>query len=144
MSISKPKVFDFLNSINSASKKSLFAGGNALEEGANPESPSKSYVPFVINRSLSYFQDTILLANEMNINHHLPPKMQYDFLKNAAKPRKRFAKWAKPVPDNDMIDGIVLAYQCSRAKAREFAKVMSPDNAKEFSARMKRHINAPS
>lgn len=137
--------FDFLNSINSASRKSLFAEHSALDGGeATPDSPSKNYVPFVINRSLSYFQDTILLANEMNMNHHLPPKMQYDFLKNAVKPRKRFAKWAKTAPDGEMIDHIVMAYQCSRTRAREFAEVMSPEDAKEFSTRMRRHKDGSS
>jgi len=29
----------------------------------------KSYNAFMINRSLSYFQDTVFFANEMNLQH---------------------------------------------------------------------------
>ena len=28
----------------------------------------KEYVPFIVNRGLGFFQDTVLLANEMNYN----------------------------------------------------------------------------
>ena len=134
--------FDFLNSINSASKKSLFDGCNALEEELNPDSPSKSYVTFVINRSLSYFQDTILLANEMNVNHNLAPKMQYDFLKGSVKPRKRFAKWAKSLPDEQVIDLLVKTYGYSRTRAREAVSVMSHDDLKQFTETVNRGKNS--
>jgi hypothetical protein len=50
--------FDFINAIN-FTKKDLFS-----------EDPmaKKDYAPFIINRGLGYFPDTVLYANEMNRN----------------------------------------------------------------------------
>lgn len=55
----------------------------------------KNYNSFLVNRGLSYFQDTVLLANEMNRNHHIDAKLQYDFLFHIVRKRKRFSKWVK-------------------------------------------------
>jgi len=55
----------------------------------------KSYPSFIINKCLGSFTDSILFANEMNKNSHLPKKLQYDFLINTLKPRKRFTPWVK-------------------------------------------------
>ena len=55
----------------------------------------KDYNAFMVNRGLSYFSDTILMANEMNINHHLESRLQFDFLINIIKKKRRFSKWLK-------------------------------------------------
>ena len=54
------KPFDFINDINTG-KKDLINGSD------NPELAEKIYSPFLTNRSLSYFSDTVSLANEMNM-----------------------------------------------------------------------------
>ena len=61
--------FEYVNSIN-MTKKDLMVDDIA----------EKGYAPFMINRSLSYFNDTVLMANEMNMHHHLDNKLQYSFL----------------------------------------------------------------
>lgn len=61
----------------------------------NDEEAVRKYPPFIINKCLSSFTDSILYANEMNKNHFLDKKMQYDFFINSLKPRKRFAAWIK-------------------------------------------------
>ena len=53
------------------------------------------YNPFIINRSLSYFKDTILYANEINQNGHLDSRLQFDFFINIIRKRKRFSSWLK-------------------------------------------------
>lgn len=55
----------------------------------------KGYPPFIINKCLSGFTDSILFANEMNIHNHLDKQMQYDFYLNSLKPRKRFSPWLR-------------------------------------------------
>ena len=60
--------FDFVNSIN-YSKKNLMVDEQSEEE----------YIPFLTNRALSYFPDTILYAQEMNINGHIDKKLQYNY-----------------------------------------------------------------
>ena len=100
---------DILNSINFG-KNDLF--------GENEEVMNKAYVPFVINRSLSYHTDGVLLANEMNKHTHIDKRMQYDFYRHALAKGKRFSKWHKSENDDDLA---LLAkhYRCSRVKAEE-------------------------
>ena len=86
--MSKKSPFDFLNSINYTKK-------NLIQEPQD----EKEYVPFIVNRGLGYFQDTVILANEMNVNCHIDNKMQYDFLKSTVRKRKRFSKWLKAEDD---------------------------------------------
>ena len=58
--------FQYLNSINT-SKKDIMEDDIA----------EKVYAPFMINRSLSYFYDTVGMANVMNRFHHISNKLQY-------------------------------------------------------------------
>ena len=66
------------------------------------EQSEKDYVPFIVNRGLGYFQDTVLLANEMNVNCHIDSKLQYDFLKSTVNKKKRFSKWLKADEDKKL------------------------------------------
>lgn len=76
---------DYLNSINHDKTPLL---------DSHPE-VEKSYAPYVINRCMSYFPDTILYANSMNLRSGLDKKMQFDYLRLSIRPRKRFSKWMK-------------------------------------------------
>ena len=86
----------------------------------------KQYIPFVINRSLSYFPDTVSLANVMNRYHHIDNKLQYYFLINILRKRKRFSKWMKPEKESD-IEVIKEYYGYSNEKARQALTLLSPD-----------------
>jgi hypothetical protein len=100
--------FDFINTINSRDKKDL-----VKEEG---EEVLKQYVPFIINRTLSYFPETVMAANEMNRLAHLDPLLQYHFLLSSVRPGKRFAKWAKKVENGDL-DAVRKYYGYNYEKA---------------------------
>jgi len=105
--------FDYLNSINDT-KVNLMVD----------EASEKAYPPFMINRGLSYFPDTVLLANEMNRLHHAPKPMQYEFLINTVRKKKRFSKWLKPQEHEDLL--IVKEYYgYSNEKARSALSVLS-------------------
>ena len=105
--------FEYVNSINYTKK-------NIMD---TPEK-EKSYNPFMINRSLSYFNDTVILANEMNKNHHLDGRLQYSFLINIVRKRKRFSKWNKPQKHND-IDVVKQYYGYSNEKAEQVLPLLS-------------------
>ena len=93
------------------------------------EDEEKAYSPFIINRGLSYFSDTVLLANEMNRAAHIDHRMQYDFLRTAIRSRKRFSKWAKKTtPAN--IEVIKEYYGYSDAKAQSVEDLISDDDIK--------------
>ena len=106
------KPFDLINSITY--KKDIVMDNS--NEG--------SYNPFITNRSLSQFIDCILLANEMNQRHHIDNKLQYDYLINRIRPRKRFKKWDKKL-DNENIQLIKEYYSCSNDKARVALSLLS-------------------
>ena len=86
----------------------------------------KQYVPFMVNRSLSYFQDTVLMANEMNLNAHLDNRLQFDFFINIVRKRKRFSKWFKPETQSD-VEVVKTYYGYSNEKARQVLSLLTKD-----------------
>ena len=55
----------------------------------------KKYPPFIVNKCIAPFTDTLILVNEINQLHHLDKKLQFDYLLNSIRPRKRFTPWVK-------------------------------------------------
>ena len=98
--------FDYVKAINSTKKDIMVDDISEAE-----------YQAFVINRSLSYFPDTVLYANEMNLNSHLPARLQFDFFINIIKKRNRFSKWFKPI-EIQSIDIVKEYYGYSNEKAK--------------------------
>ena len=98
--------FEYLNSINNTKKDIMI-----------DDIAEKGYNSFMVNRGLSYFADTVVIANEMNRNHHLDARMAYDFLINIVRKRKRFSKWIKPETVSD-VEVVKEYYGYSNEKAR--------------------------
>lgn len=98
--------FDYVNSIN-ISKKDIMTD----------DISEKAYPAFMVNRALSYFNDTVLYANEMNVNHHLDNILQYHFLISIVRKKKRFSKWLKPQEVNNL-ELIKEYYGYSNEKAK--------------------------
>ena len=107
---------DYLYSINQ-SKKNILDGDTDAERG---------YPPYIINRCLSSFTDTVLFANEMNKNPHLPKKMQYDFFINSVKPRKRFSPWSRK-ESLDYLDVVKEYYGYNDDKALQALRILTKD-----------------
>lgn len=97
----------------------------------------KEYPPFMVNRSLSYFPDCVLMANEMNINHHLDKRLQFDFLINIVRKKKRFSKWAK-AQQSDEIEVIKEYYGYSNEKARQIHSLLSSEQIDELKKKVYR------
>lgn len=116
--------FDFLKSINQ-SKEDIMV--DDIEE--------KAYKPYFVNRSLSYFPDTVLLANEMNIHHHIDNRLQFDFLLNTVRSGKRYAKWAKAeTPDH--LEVVKEYYGYSDEKAKVALTLLSDKQVEELKQRV--------
>jgi hypothetical protein len=107
---------DWLNSIN-------FTKDNLTEE--NPDL-IKEYAPFIINKCLSGQIDSILFANEMNMNHHLDKDMQYSFYLNSLRKRKRFSPWLRKDKVTDL-ECVKQYYGYSNEKASQALKILSKD-----------------
>jgi len=102
--------FEFVKSINSTKK-------DIMEN-------EKDYNAFMVNRSLSYFPDTVLYANEMNKYHHADNRLQYSFLINIIRKRNRFSKWNKNI-ESDNLNIVKMYYGYSNEKARDVLPLMN-------------------
>lgn len=111
--------FDFVTDINLGKK-------DIITNSDNPELAEKTYNPYLTNKSLSYFQDTVHYANEMNMHSDLNHKMQYSFLLNIVRKRKRFSKWHKTT-DDENLQAVIDYYGYSVKKAKEALKILSDE-----------------
>ena len=116
--------FEYLKSINE-SKKDIMIDDLA----------EKEYNSFIINRGLSYFKDTILYANEMNRYHHLDSRLQFDFLINIIRKKKRWSKWIK-ASEVDNLELIKEYYGYSNEKAKSALSLMSNDQIEQLKMRI--------
>jgi hypothetical protein len=116
------KLSDYLNAINH-SKKPLM--------DTEDEQVEKEYSPFIINRCLSYFIDTVLYSNMMNQHAHLSSKMQFNYLSGSIRKRKRFSKWLKKEMSDD-IEIIKEMYNYSDSKAKEVVELFTSEQIKEI------------
>jgi hypothetical protein len=108
---------------------------NAINYDKTPilddELQEKEYVPFVVNRCLSYFPDTILYANKVNRYNQLDKKMQFDYLRLSIRPRKRFSKWIKSQEEKDL-QLIKDHYNYSNERASEVLRVLTPNQIEDI------------
>lgn len=118
--------FDFVASI-SHTKEDLVENSDEIAE--------QFYVPFLANRALSYFPDTIMYANEMNKND-ISKKHQYYYLLNSIRPVKRFAKWAKV--DDEHLEDIKQYYGYSTEKARQALNLLTTEQICLIQQKLKR------
>ena len=105
---------DYLNSIN-LTKENLMDSDDPMWE--------KKYSSFIINKCLAPFNDTIMFVNEMNMRHHLDSKLQYDFLLNTIRSKKRYAPWVKADKLKDL-EYVKEYYGYSNEKAKAALKIL--------------------
>lgn len=122
--MSKRNPFDFVKSVSS-DKTDIMV--DDIEE--------KAYQPFLINKSLSYHQDSVFFTNEMNCRHGLDNRLQYVFFLNTLRKRQRFSKWSKPYVSKKL-DVVKEYYQMSTREAKELYTLLSDKQLRELKNRM--------
>ena len=130
MSNNKFTPFSFVNEINQG-KRNLMLDQN----GEHSDLLEKVYNPYIVNRSLSYFHDTVIHANEMNKNHHIDSRLQNDYFINTIRKRKRFSKWIKPTELEDM-EAVKAYYGYSNEKARQVLTLLNNEQLTELKQRV--------
>jgi len=90
------------------------------------ELAEREYNPFVTNRTLSYFIDTVLQANEVNQRHQTDHRLQFDYLINTVRKKKRFSKWIKP-STYESIELVKEYYGYSDRQAKDVVDILSHD-----------------
>lgn len=104
--------FDYIKTISSK------------KEYLDPE--TKEYVPFIVNKALSFMRDTVFWANEMNRYPELTKTQQYDFYYNGVPKGNRWSKWSKK-DMTENVRNVMEYYECSLKKADEILKILTPD-----------------
>ena len=124
----KPAIspFDFANAINH-SKENLIVD----------DWSEKQYNPFIVNKSLSYGADTVIYANEMNARPHLEKRLQFDFLINTVRPRKRYNKWLK-AETVDVLATVQEYYGYRIDKARQVLPLLSANQLEQIKNKLNR------
>ena len=111
---------DYLNAIN-FTKNDLMKSEDKLWV--------KKYPAFIVNKMLSAFSDTIMLVNEMNRNHFLDKDMQFHFLINSIRARKRYSPFLRASKLKDL-DVVKEYYGYSNEKAKAALDILTKDQVK--------------
>lgn len=110
----KYELKDWLNSINQSKNNIMDKDIDSISQ----------YPPYIINKCLSGFIDTIMYANEMNIYTFLDKKMQYDFFINIVRSKKRFSPWLYKEKLNDL-ELVKKYYGYNNDKARSALRILT-------------------
>ena len=124
----KPQIspFDFANAINH-SKENLIVD----------DWSERQYNAWIVNKSMSYGADTVIYANEMNARPHLERRLQFDFLINTVRPRKRYNKWLK-AETVDVLATVQEYYGYSIDKARQVLPLLSDAQLEHMTNKLNR------
>jgi len=117
---------DYLPAINHT-KKNLMNSDDPMWE--------KKYPAFMVNKVLSGFQDTVILCNEMNRNHFLDRDMQFQFLLNSIRQKKRFTPFLRASKIKD-IECVKEYYGYSNEKAKSALDILTNEQLKLIKARL--------
>ena len=98
----------------------------------NDDTGTKDYVPFVVNRALSYHMDCVLYVNEMNLHPELEKDLQYQYLLNTIRSMKRkFQPWQKSEADKN-IECVKTYFGYSNEKAKEALRILNDEQIAEI------------
>lgn len=94
------------------------------------------YIPFIVNKSLSFHRDCILYANEMNKLPNTDRLLQYQYLLNTIRGYKRpFQKWHKRETIENL-EAIKEYYNYSNEKAKEALTILSDDQINDIKKKL--------
>ena len=89
----------------------------------------KKYPAFIVNKILSGFQDCIMLVNEMNRNHFMDKDMQFQFLLNSIRSKKRYSPFLRSSKLKDL-DVVKEYYGYNNEKAKVALDILTKDEVK--------------
>tara|TARA_B100001059_G_C17750493_1_gene536891 strand:+ start:906 stop:1289 length:384 start_codon:yes stop_codon:yes gene_type:complete len=116
------KLSEYLKAINHTKEPLLDTDDEFVE---------RDYAPFVVNRCLSYFTDTIFMVNEMNACPSIEKKMHFDYLLNSIRKRKRYSKWLKN-EECQKVNVVKEYFGYSERKAREVVNLLKDSDIEEM------------
>ena len=114
---------DYLNAINFSKEKLLDTDDIVWE---------KKYPPYIINKCLSMHYDCIAQANEINGFHFLPKRIQFHFLINSIRKRKRFGGKLLSSTKLKNLEYVKNYYGYSNEKAKQALNVLNDKQSEEI------------
>ena len=117
---------EYLNAIN-FTKKDLTKSEDELWK--------KKYPAFIVNKLLSAFSDTIMLVNEMNRNHFIDKDMQFQFLLNSIRTKKRYSPFLRASKLKE-IECVKEYYGYSNDKAKSALDILTKDELKTLKEKL--------
>ena len=117
---------DYLNAIN-------YTKENLLD--TDDEQWEKKYFPFIVNKCVAPFPDTVMLVNEINQLHHLDKRLQFDFLINSLRPRKWFTPWLK-AKKLENLEYVKEYYGYNNEKAKEALDILNDEQISAIKRRL--------
>jgi len=121
-----PELKEYLNAINHTKERLL---------DSDDEDWEKKYPPFVVNKCVYPFQDTIMLVNEINQLPHLDKKLQFDFLINSVRSRRRYTPWLK-ANKLDNLEDVKEYYNYSNEKAKQALDILTDEQIAEIKKKL--------
>ena len=121
----KPELKDWLNSINLTKQDITIDDPQTI----------KKYAPFIINKCMSGHLDTVMFANEMNLQSHLAKDLQYQFYLNSIRKKKRFSPWLRKDKIKNL-DVVKSYYGYSNEKAIQALKILSKEQLNYIKAKI--------
>ena len=117
---------EYLNAINQTKEPLL---------DSEDEDWVKKYPPFIVNKCVAPFPDTVMLVNEINQLHHLDKKLQFDFLINSLRPRKRYTPWLK-AKKLENLQYVKEYYGYNNEKARTALDILNDEQISAIKSRL--------
>ena len=117
---------DYLNSIN-YTKESLL--------DTEDDQWVKKYPSYIINKCIAPSPDSLMLVNEINQLHHLDKKLQYDFLINSLRTRKRYTPWMK-AKKLENLEYVKEYYGYNNEKAKSALDILNDEQISAIKTRL--------
>ena len=111
---------EYLKAINTSKERLM---------DSEDEQWEKKYPAYIVNKCLTPFQDTIFLVNEMNMNHQIDKKLQFDFLLNTLRTRNRYTPWLKAKKEKDL-ECVKEYYGYGNEKAKSALNILNDEQIK--------------
>jgi len=86
---------------------------------------ARDYVPWLVNRALAHYPDSLMLANEMNLCPTLDKKLQYEYLLNTVRKYSRKHRWYKRKPVDPDVETAMEYYGYSEKKAKQVVQLLT-------------------
>ena len=117
---------EYLNAINNTKEPLMDSEDDQWE---------KKYSSFIVNKCVAPFPDTVMLLNEINQLHHLDNKLQFDFLINSLRPRKRYTPWLKAKKLKNL-EYVKEYYGYSNEKAKAALDILNDEQISAIKTRL--------